>query len=88
VYATLLEGRIVGSSERGGNENPVEGSEAAVSGTRSRGRAGCRILPAVSLGHVVGERQSGLPCMLGELGLASGLWVPVQLHVQRRGTRP
>jgi len=27
VYATLLEGRIVGSSERGGNENPVEGSE-------------------------------------------------------------
>jgi hypothetical protein len=27
VYATLIEGRIVGSSERGGNENPVEGSE-------------------------------------------------------------
>ena len=27
VYAILLEGRIVGSSERGGNENPVEGSE-------------------------------------------------------------
>jgi hypothetical protein len=27
VYAILLEGRIVGSSEGGGNENPVEGSE-------------------------------------------------------------
>jgi hypothetical protein len=27
VYATLLKGRIVGSSEGGGNENPVEGSE-------------------------------------------------------------
>ena len=27
VYTTLLEGRIVGSSEGGGNENPVEGSE-------------------------------------------------------------
>ena len=26
VYATMLEGRIVGSSERRGNENPVEGS--------------------------------------------------------------
>jgi hypothetical protein len=25
--AVLLEGRIVGSSERGGNEKPVEGSE-------------------------------------------------------------
>ena len=27
MYATLLEGRTVGRSVRGGNENPVEGSE-------------------------------------------------------------
>ena len=30
MYAILLEGRIVGSSERGGNENPVEGREGGV----------------------------------------------------------
>jgi hypothetical protein len=30
VYAILLEGGIVGSSERGGNEDPVEGRAGGV----------------------------------------------------------
>jgi hypothetical protein len=34
VYAILLEGGIVGSSERGGNEDPVEGRERGVASTR------------------------------------------------------
>jgi hypothetical protein len=34
VYAILIEGQIVGNSERGGNKNPVEGSEGVVASTR------------------------------------------------------
>ena len=34
VYALLIEGGLVGSIERGGNEDPVEGREGGVTSTR------------------------------------------------------
>jgi hypothetical protein len=47
VYAILLEGRIVGSSEKGRNENPVEGRER---GAANIGRAVSRKILAAKTG--------------------------------------